>query len=125
MQIYTDKLFTAPAEIIEIFDPARLKDGFRQIEECRKKDLYLLGYTRYDLTKPSDKPILYFEAYQSWKENKPDAPKHKAGTIIKPKISQEEYIRAINTIKERILDGITYEVNYTYPSVLETNADEL
>ena len=124
MQIYSDKLFKHPAEIIEVFEPKEIKSGLDRIEELSKKGLYLLGYMRYDLSKSNNYPLIYYEAFESYEKFTPKTPDYKIGTIIKPLISKEKYYKNFEFIKEKIKNGVTYEVNYTYPSVLETNADE-
>lgn len=43
--------------------------------------------------------------------------------MIRPKITKEQYINAIEKIKQYISEGVTYEVNYTYPSEVLTNLD--
>mgnify|MGYP004555352369 FL=1 len=111
MQIYSDKCFENPIEIISA--EGDLKSAFERIEKLKKK-YYLLGYITYDFKK------LYFEVFDKYKKYIPNSPKQ-LGTIIKPMISKEQYICAINKIKEYIADGVTYEVNYTYPSEVLTN----
>lgn len=115
MQIYSDKCFDNPIEIISA--EGDLKSALIRIEELRKK-YYLLGYITYNFKK------LYFEVFDNYKNYIPSTPKQ-LGTIIKPMISKEEYISAINKIKEYIANGITYEVNYTYPSEVLTNLNSL
>lgn len=115
MQIYSDKCFENPIEIISA--EGDLKSAFERIEELRKK-YYLLGYITYDFKK------LYFEVFDKYKKYIPNSPKQ-LGTIIRPMISKEQYISAINKIKEYIADGVTYEVNYTYPSEVLTNLNGL
>ena len=39
-------------------------------------------------------------------------------------ISKEDYFKNIEKIKEYISQGVSYEVNYTYPSKIETNLDD-
>ena len=111
MQIYSNKSFSNPIDIIKA--EGDLKQAFTKIDKLRQQ-YYLLGYITYDFKK------LYFEVFDKFAEYKPKTPKQ-LGTIIKPLISKETYINAINKIKEYIANGITYEVNYTYPSEVLTN----
>ncbi len=111
MQIYANKSFSNPIEIIKA--EGNLKEAFSRIDKLRNK-YYLLGYITYDFQK------LYFEVFDKFEAYTPNPPKQ-LGTIIKPMISKEAYIDAINKIKEYISNGITYEVNYTYPSEVLTN----
>ena len=68
MQIYTDKYFENPAEIIEIFDPKKVKEGIDRVERLRDSGFFLLGYMRYNLNKINQKgaPLVYFEAYKNY-----------------------------------------------------------
>ena len=104
MQIYANKSFSNSIEIIKA--EGDLKEAFCRIDELRK-NYYLLGYITYDFQK------LYFEVFNKFENYTPNPPKQ-LGTIIKPMISKETYIDAINKIKEYISNGVTYEVNYTY-----------
>ena len=111
MQIYSNKSFSNPIEVIQA--EGDLEQAFLRIEKLRKK-YYLLGYITYDFKK------LYFEVFDKYENYRPQTPKQ-LGTIIKPLISKETYINAINKIREYISEGVTYEVNYTYPSEVLTN----
>ena len=126
MQIYADKLFSNPIDIIEVFEPEEIKNGFVRLERLKNKGYYLVGYLRYDLSKPADGfPLMYFEAFENYDDFIPKENKEPVGIIITPKIYKEEYINKINYVKEQIRNGVTYEVNYTYPSLVKTNADEI
>lgn len=126
MQIYADKIFNNPIETIEAFQPKDVKSALDKIEFLQSKGLYLLGYMRYDLKNVAgDAPLIYFEAFDSFQQFGEKTPGYKIGTIVKPRLSKEEYSQKIGYIKEQIKNGITYEVNYTYPSTLRTNASEL
>ena len=113
MQIYSNKVFENPIEIVDV--RGDLEAGIRRVEELRKK-YFLLGYITYDFKG------MYFEAFEGFKEYTPKPPKA-LGTIIKPKISKSEYVSAVSKIKDYIREGITYEVNYTYPSDVYTSLD--
>ncbi len=119
MQIYSDKVFNNPIEIIEVFESKKVKYALDRIEELKNKGFYLVGYMRYDLKKEADNmPLIYFEAFKDFEPFEQKTPDYKIGTIITPLISKEEYIEQIEYIKEQIKNGVTYEVNYTYPSVV-------
>lgn len=138
MQIYSDKLFKDPVEIIEVFEPEFVKSALYKIEKLQNKGLHLVGYMRYDLSKSANAdhcicpnnypsiylPLIYFEAFEDYEQFIPKTPDYKIGTIIEPLITKENYIKKIAYIKDKIKNGITYEVNYTYPSTLKTNAEE-
>lgn len=140
MQIYADRYFNSPAEIIEVFSPEDVKAGIDRIEKLRNDGFHLLGYMRYNLEKPNGKgmPLVYFEAYENSLAQPPEkqdeagntgteSPRgngEPVGTCLCPLITKNEYVNMIAFIKEQILNGITYEVNYTYPSVLKTNLSD-
>ncbi|WP_274968117.1 chorismate-binding protein [Succinimonas amylolytica] len=138
MQIFADKYFDNPAEIIEVFNPEDLKHGLDRVEQLRDSGFYLVGYLRYDLSKPAGNgmPLLYFEAFTQAAGQVPEedcgesgnfwnaAPgsgSMPAGSFLIPLITREEYCQSIAFIREQIRNGITYEVNYTYPSILKSS----
>lgn len=125
MQIYSNKLFENKEFTIEVFEPEKLKSGFEQLEQLRQQGFYLLGYLRYDLSKPCGYPLMYFEAYESFRDYVPNSSVKNAGILVDPKITKEQYFDSINYIKGQIRDGVTYEVNYTYPSEVRTNLGDL
>ena len=125
MQIYADKIFNNPVETIEVFEPNDVKSALIRIENLKNKGLYLVGYMRYDLkTSANGFPLIYFEVFENFEPFEQKIPDYKIGTIINPLIEKDEYVQKVNYIKDQIKDGITYEVNYTYPSLLKTNASE-
>ena len=125
MQIYAEKIFKTPIETIEVFEPKNVTSALDRIEVLKSKGLYLVGYMRYDLNTASNLPLVYFEAFDSFEPFEQKIPEQKIGTIVKPLIAKEEYTEKVAYIKEQIRNGITYEVNYTYPSALKTNANEI
>ena len=126
MWIYANKVFNNPVEIIETFEPKDVKSALDRIETLKNKGLYLVGYMRYDLKKSADgASLVYFEAFESFTIFEHKIPETKIGTIVKPVITKEEYAEKVAYIKEQIKNGITYEVNYTYPSTLKTNASAI
>ena len=66
MQIYSDKKFENPIEIIDV--SGELKEGFDRLERLRKK-YYLLGYITYDFK------YMYFEAFDRSEKYIPNPPK--------------------------------------------------
>ena len=138
MQIFADNVFDNPAEIIEVFSPDDVKKGIDRVEHLRDAGFHLTGYIRYDLSKPAGNgmPLIYFEAFreiaghfpEEYSGSSPNLPNTAGGSgtmpfgsFLIPLISREEYCRNIDCIRERIRDGITYEVNYTYPSILKSS----
>ena len=114
MQIYSDKLFKDSVGVIE-GRPSEKK--FKLLEKWQAKNLHILGYITYDFSE------MHFEAYDKYEKFYPQITKS-VGIITEPLISKEEYLEKVKSIKGKISDGITYEVNYTYPSVVKTNAED-
>lgn len=114
MQIYSDKLFKNPVAKVEGI-PSKAK--FKRIEELQAQSLYILGYVTYDFSE------MYFEAYKNFEMFTPQTCVG-VGIITEPLIAKSEYIEKVDFIKEQIANGITYEVNYTYPSAVKTNVND-
>lgn len=114
MIIFSDKLFTKSIKTIKAFTSDELKRAFNEIEKLGKK-YYLAGYIRYEAFSitSSELPLLYFEVFENYEQFLPDTSRNFVLNPI-PRISFEEYTNAINTIKNEIANGNTYEVNYTY-----------
>jgi len=123
LQIYADKVFNNPVEVIKAFDNEGFKQAFEKLENLKKK-YYLVGYVRYNAYKifqnieiTSKEPLLYFEAYRNYSDFKA-APLAHHKTYSYPKVSKTDYCANIDYIKAQIALGNTYEVNYTFPNVV-------
>ena len=96
MLIYADKVFENPIEVIEAFCPNQVKPALDKVEFLKNKGLYLVGYMRYDLKNIADNlPLVYFEAFDSYKPFEHKLPDCKIGTLVNPLISREEYFEKI------------------------------
>lgn len=114
MQIYSDKIFENPIEIIEA--SGDLKSAILRIEELRKK-YFLLGYINYDFK------YLYFEVFENFRKYEPSKSPKTLCSLLSPKITKGQYFDAISKIKEHLKVGNSYEVNFTYPIEVRTNLD--
>lgn len=127
MQIYSDKLFKNPKEIILAFDNESFISAFDKIEKL-KNNYYLVGYVRYEAKDiflgrkiKSKYPLLYFEAYKDFEKHSPEEDSKDVFLFPRPKISFDEYKKGFEEIKSEISNGNTYEVNYTFDFEIETN----
>lgn len=129
MQIYDNKAFNNPIEIITAFDKKTFKLAVERIEKL-SKNYYLLGYIRYEAKEiflnkeiSTKIPLLYFEAY---KNHKTYSPKTRSNAFVKTDacLSFEQYKTAISKIKQEISNGNTYEVNYTYDYNVYTDCED-
>src|SRR5574344_281349 len=132
MQIYKDKCFLEPIEIISAFNNKQVKEAFSKIEEYKKQKKYLLGYVRYetkdvfiDTTIESGFPLVYFEVYDSYSDYETFSPQNPVNIYSEPMISYHSYQKALTKIKNHISEGNTYEVNYTYPYKVYSNAESI
>lgn len=130
MQIYSNMCFKNPEYTILSFDSESFKDALVTVEELSRK-YYLLGYIRYEAKDiflkqkvTSSHPLLYFEAYKDYEEYFPGK-NSQAKLNVLSDITFEEYKNALTTIKNEIAQGNTYEVNYTYDSIVKTDSDAL
>ncbi len=134
MQIFNDKLFLNPIKIIKAFDKESFVEAFDLIHHFQIKDFYLLGYIKYEAYNffleinnnyKSKLPVLYFEVYEKFQEYKFDIKENRQINIATIEdIDKDKYIVDINKIKNYISMGKTYEVNYTYPSIVCTDCND-
>ncbi|MDF7798359.1 aminodeoxychorismate synthase component I [Pontiellaceae bacterium B1224] len=105
----------------------RAEQVLPMLQEAENSGLFAAGFISYEaapafdsalITKPAyGFPLLYlglFSAPNVLKEiEEPPASDFEIGEL-KPSVSKSEFVDAIGQIKERIAEGATYQVNYTY-----------
>lgn len=130
MQIYNNYTFEHPIYVIEAFDNNTFIDALKRIDKLKNK-YYLLGYIRYEAYKifqcrniSSKNPILYFEVYDNHKKITFKESNINPNIHIEEILEEKKYKKNILKIKELIENGITYEVNYTYPLNIYTDCSE-
>ena len=104
-----------------------LEDVLPMLQEAEASGLYVAGFVSYEAapafdpalsTGPADGfPLLclgLFHAPEVWEEIE-EAPtaSFEVGELV-PSVTKAEFTQAIGEIKERIAEGATYQVNYTY-----------
>ena len=132
MQIYHNKCFVSPFDRIIAFNTDEFKEAFKRIEEYRKNGLHLFGYIRYEakdvflgMEVSLSNPLLCFEVYETFSQFTPYTPQNHINIYSEAEITFAQYKQALGTIKNHIAKGDTYEVNYTYPYKVYTNANSL
>lgn len=128
MLIYSDKLFKSPIGIIKAFSERELFECFQKLDELRKS-YYLVGYIRYEAKEvfhgrkiKSELPLLYFEVFDKYEKFTPD--KNSVSELnASAGITFEEYKNALTEIKNEIAEGNTYEVNYTYDWLVQSDSE--
>jgi len=131
MQIFADKQFENPTEIIHAFDNKSFVEAFSKIETLRKQpNTYLLGYIRYEAKEiflgrkiKSKFPLLYFEVFDKVENFSAQKSLTQLNLSPKSQIDYSTYKKTIEQIKEEIACGNTYQVNYTYDYKIETELD--
>jgi para-aminobenzoate synthetase/4-amino-4-deoxychorismate lyase len=118
MQIFSNKVFNNPIKIIEATTKDQMEFAFKEIEKYRTSK-YLVGFISYDFD------YMYFEVFEKYEEYKPQKVDKPFGIIAKPMISKLDYFENIEKIKQYISEGVTYEVNYTYPYEIQTNLTDI
>ncbi len=130
MQIYGNKRFDNPVQIIESFSSEDFLTALDAVERYARTH-YLLGYVRYAARavfagQPihSSLPLLYFEVYAGYDSYHPAPPSPVRSTII-PGLDFKTYHRAITAIKAEIAAGNSYQINYTYDNRVKTSSAPL
>ena len=105
----------------------RIDEVLPMLREAEQSGLYVAGFVSYEAAPAFDSalktrdaegfPLLclgLFHAPEVWEriEEAPTA-SFEVGELV-PSVSKEEFARSIGEIKERIAEGATYQVNYTY-----------
>lgn len=133
MQIFYNKLFSNPIKKIMAFDKNSFDLAFDLIDYYSKNNFYLLGYIKYEaynyfldinINYKSKLPLLYFEVFKDYKKyeiSKDLKNDDNIQIVTFENIDKYKYLQNIEKIKNYISCGITYEVNYTYPSTVCTN----
>lgn len=119
--------FTDPVEIVSARSLVEVLPALQRLEvQVRTQRLYAAGYLAYEAAPAFDTalrvcsasglPLLWFGLYKHAEPIELPAPDRPADPIgpWEPTITWLEYERAINTIKDHIAAGRTYQVNYTY-----------
>lgn len=117
--------FAKPVKIVTAENVERVMNTLRAVERAAfSEGLYAAGFLSYESAPAFDRalqvlptrdfPLLWFGLYpQPEIVSVPEPLTAPASLNWKPAIAREKYNAAIATIKERIAEGMTYQVNYT------------
>jgi para-aminobenzoate synthetase / 4-amino-4-deoxychorismate lyase len=120
--------FTNPIEIVAAASLDEVLPALRRVEEqVTERSYYAAGFIAYEaapafesvlrVRDAADLPLLWFGLYVRAEPiahlPQPDRSPDPIGPWT-PTVAWSEYERAINTIREHIAEGRTYQVNYTY-----------
>jgi para-aminobenzoate synthetase/4-amino-4-deoxychorismate lyase len=116
-------VFERPQTVFEARSPAEVVPALRAAEEARRRGYWIAGYVAYEassgidptlVTHPLQRfPLVWFGAFaRPASALDAAAGSYQVGRWT-PRISEVQYRAAIVEIRERIRDGLTYQVNYT------------
>lgn len=126
-------LYENPSEIIETRCPSDVRVCLRRLrgKESAGFISYEAGYALEAKLEPlmqpactSDPPLLWFGHFREMVAAPPlRSPEAAWAGAAEPEIAFEDYKRAVETIRSRILDGDVYQVNFTFPCVVPFAGD--
>lgn len=125
MSVFMGMEFSEPAATLEARTAGELARALNRAERYAAGGKYCLGYILYEAwksfcgieTRMPEEPLLYMEVFGSFRPFVPRARPEISAALV-PLVSKEEYFFAVGKIKDALMDGETYEVNYSYPSDL-------
>lgn len=134
--IFGEKIYYNCLKTLVAFDKKNFIEALNFIDTHRDKG-YFVGYVKYEaknifLNKDfiSNSPLLYFEHFANSKvfDENFDKASNSNNEIFYPQISlsttQAQYKEKIQSIKEQIANGQTYQVNFTHPLKIFSHCDE-
>ena len=118
--------FHDPRAVVVAHSPEEVRPALRRIEELiEHRGWHAAGWIAFEAAPAFDPafptratpgfPLLWFGLY-SWPLPAPppaDPGRYRLGTWI-PSVTRAEYDAAVAAVKERIAEGRTYQVNYTF-----------
>lgn len=121
-------LFNSPSDIKEVFRPEEILPAFDWVESRIRSGKYVAGFLSYEAASAFDQaypikeaggfPLLWLASYSGEPQDfNPQSECYVSEfSAPVPEIRREEYIESVNKIHEYILDGDTYQVNFTFRS---------
>ncbi len=116
--------FSQPEKVLRT---ERADEVLPMLREAEKSGLYVAGFVSYEAASVFDSalttqftdgfPLLclgLFPAPEVWEQIEETPTSMFEVGELQPSVSKEEFVQAIDQIKERIAEGATYQVNYTY-----------
>lgn len=117
--------FTRPAEVVRASCAAQAEACLRRVEACVAAGKAAAGFVSYEAGAGLDAairvkeggglPPVWFGIYDAWEARElPEAANDAAAMDWRPSITRADYRAAIERIKRYILEGETYQINYTF-----------
>ncbi|MCS7272619.1 MAG: aminodeoxychorismate synthase component I [Fimbriimonadales bacterium] len=112
-----------PATIVSAQVPAEVLPAIAQVERACQQGLAAIGYVAYEAAHGLDKafpyaeiplPLVWFAVFEELHPIEPSVPCPTALLAWHPTVSQQAYLAAVERIKQYILAGDVYQVNYSF-----------
>ncbi|WP_100550687.1 aminodeoxychorismate synthase component I [Caedibacter taeniospiralis] len=140
--------FSQPKEKVLCINPDMINDALTRLWSLQQQGLYLVGFVSYEtayyvnpdffslqnhepITHDSGTPLIHFIAFEKCSIQKPSVDTNKS-TISKPVINlisdpltQEQYAADFSVLKQALIDGESYQINYTKRIQLRSDLDSL
>lgn len=122
-------LFHSPSEIKEVFNPWEVLPVLDWAESCIRSGEYVIGFLSYEAAAVFDQaypikeaggfPLLWLASYSKEPQDftLPAESYVSEFSTLTPDIKRDDYIDSVNKIHEYIVDGDTYQVNFTFRSI--------
>jgi len=120
--------FSDPRLIVSTHQVSQVKDALQEIEEYVERGHYAAGFIAYEAAPafdpafivhpPGDFPLLWFGIYDKMERTGPVKVRSRPFTAQspwRPRISKADFLAGFHHIRENIIAGQCYQVNYTFP----------
>lgn len=115
--------FTNPVEIITAHSHEEVRPALRRVERAAADGLYAVGFVAYEAAPAFDRallvkqhsvdlPLLWFGIFDNTSARQTAGGEFRVSAWT-PSISRAEYEERVETVREAIARGDTYQVNYT------------
>lgn len=129
------RTFERPVAIVSTTQLNEVIPSLERVQKFTRDGYYAAGYVSYEAAPAFDAafvvhheptmPLVYFAIYENYTETAPQANGPFSVKLTRSDTTEAAYAQAIQTIKARIEDGITYQTNYTVRLFGEFEGDGL
>ncbi|MET0647597.1 MAG: aminodeoxychorismate synthase component I [Pyrinomonadaceae bacterium] len=115
--------FTNPVEVVSAQTHAEVRPALRRVERAASAGLYAVGFVAYEAAPAFDRalavkqhstglPLLWFGIFDSPSKEEPVGGEFRVSDWS-PSVNRAEYEQNVESVREAIARGDTYQVNYT------------
>jgi para-aminobenzoate synthetase / 4-amino-4-deoxychorismate lyase len=130
--------FEQPETVIACKDISAVKDCLIKTQDFVDRGYYAAGFITYEAapgvdialntkTKPSTLPLVWFGIFRkvSIISELPEPQRGYSLSPWTPEVTRQQYLENIERIKNHLIDGNTYQVNYTFRQIADFGGDAL